>query len=54
MKSMKLEDDPILGRFFDTAEKKARWLVRMKIAYLLWILFVILGILSLLFWYLFK
>jgi len=49
-----IEDDPILGSLFDTAEKKAKWLVRLKIAYLLWIVFVIIGILSLLVWYLVK
>jgi heme/copper-type cytochrome/quinol oxidase subunit 2 len=41
---MSLEEDPILGRFFNTPEKKAKWLVRIKIAYLMWILFVIIGI----------
>jgi len=46
-----LDDDPILGRFFDTAEKKAKWLVRIKIAYIIWIIFVIIGILSLFLWY---
>ena len=40
----KLEDDPIIGRFFDTPEKKAKWLVRIKFATILWIIFVILGI----------
>ncbi len=50
----KLEEDPILGRFFDTPEKKAKWLVRIKIAYILWIIFVIIGIFSLLLWHLFK
>ena len=50
----KLEEDPILGRFFDTPEKKAKWLVRIKIAYILWIIFVIIGIFSLLLWYLLK
>jgi len=49
-----LEDDPIIGNLFDTAEKKAKWLIRLKIAYILWIVFVILGIFSLLFWYLLK
>ena len=47
-----LEDDPVLGRFFDTPEKKAKWLVRIKIAYILWIIFVIIGILFILIWYL--
>lgn len=47
----RLEDDPIIGGFFDTPEKKAKWLVRIKIAYILWIVFVIIGILSLLIWY---
>jgi type IV secretory pathway TrbL component len=45
-----LEDDPVLGRFFNTPEKKAKWIVRLKYAYILWIIFVILGILSLLIW----
>ena len=46
----KLEDDPIIGRFFDTPEKKAKWLVRIKIAYIIWIVFTIIGILSILIW----
>ena len=46
----KLEDDPIIGRFFDTPEKKAKWLVRLKIAYIIWIVFTIIGILSILIW----
>lgn len=49
-----LENDPIIGRFFDTPEKKAKWLVRIKIAYILWIVFLVIGILSLLVWYLLK
>jgi hypothetical protein len=49
-----LEEDPIVGRFFDTPEKKAKWLVRIKIAYILWIVFIAIGILSLLIWYLLK
>ena len=49
-----IEDDPILGRFFDTPEKKARWIYRLKIAYIVWIVFVILGITSLLVWYFLK
>ena len=51
---MSLEDDPVLGSFFDTPEKKARWMTRFKIFYLLWICFMIFGILFLLFWYLLK
>jgi len=50
----KIEDDPILGRFFDTAEKKAKWLVRIKFFYIFWIILVIAGILFLLGWYLLK
>jgi hypothetical protein len=50
----RLEDDPVLGRFFNTPEKKAKWLVRIKIAYILWIIFVITGILFLLIWYFLK
>jgi len=45
-----IEDDPVLGRFFDTPEKKAKWLSRIKIAYLLWIIFVIIGIITILLW----
>jgi hypothetical protein len=45
-----LEDDPVLGKFFNTPEKKAKWLVRLKFAYILWIIFIILGILSILIW----
>ena len=50
----RLEEDPIVGRFFDTPEKKAKWLVRIKIAYIIWIVFLVVGILSLLIWYLLK
>ncbi|MEA2056086.1 MAG: hypothetical protein U9O49_04580 [Candidatus Thermoplasmatota archaeon] len=46
----KLEEDPVLGRFFDTPEKKAKWLVRIKFAYIAWILLVVLGIISILIW----
>ena len=49
-----IEDDPILGRFFDTPEKKARWIYRMKIFYILWIVLVTLGIISLILWYFLK
>ena len=41
---MTIEEDPILGRFFDTPEKKARWIARLRIAYILWIIFVTIGI----------
>ena len=50
----KIEEDPIIGRFFDTPEKKAKWLVRIKIAYIIWIIFVIIGIISLAIWYFLK
>ena len=49
-----IEEDPVIGRFFDTPEKKAKWLVRLKFAYILWIIFVIIGIMSLLIWFLTK
>ena len=49
-----LEDDPIVGRFFDTAEKKAKWLFRLKIGYILWIIFMIIGIVTILIWYALK
>jgi len=47
-----IEKDPIIGRFLNTAEKKAKWLVRIKIAYLLWLIFLICGTVFLLFYYL--
>jgi hypothetical protein len=50
----KLEEDPIIGRFIDTPEKKAKWLVRIKLAYILWIIFIIIGIFALLLYYLFS
>lgn len=46
-----LEDDPIIGRFFDTPEKKAKWIFRLRIAIIFWVIFVIIGI-SFLIWYL--
>jgi len=49
-----LEDDPVLGRFFNTPEKKAKWIYRIKIAYIIWIIFMIIGIFSLMLWYLIK
>jgi len=45
-----LEDDPIVGRFFDTPEKKAKWLLRLKIGYIIWIIFMIIGIVTILIW----
>lgn len=45
---IKIEEDPIIGKYFNTAEKKAKWLVRIKIAYIIWIIFVIVGILFIL------
>jgi hypothetical protein len=50
----KLEEDPIIGRFINTPEKKAKWLVRIKLAYILWIIFIILGIFTLLLYYLYR
>ena len=51
---MSIEEDPILGRFFDTPEKKAKWIVRIKIAYIIWIIFVIIGISFAVAWFLLK
>jgi len=47
-----LENDEILGEFFNSPEKKAKWLVRIKYLYILWLIFVITGIIFLLFYYL--
>jgi len=49
-----LDEDPILGRFFDTSEKKAKWLACIRVGYIIWIFFVVIGIMSLLIWYLLK
>ena len=51
---MSIENDPILGRFFNSAEKKARWIARLRIAYILWIILVIIGIIFYAVWYLLK
>jgi len=51
---MSIEDDLILGRFFDTPEKKAKWIARLRITYIIWIIFVIIGIISLAVWYFLK
>jgi len=54
MTTMDLEEDPILGRFFDTPEKKAKWILRLKIVYILWVIFLVSGILLFLLWNLFR
>jgi len=46
-----IENDPVIGRFFDTPEKKARWLLRIKIAYILWVISMVIGITFFLMWY---
>ena len=50
----KLDDDPILGSFFDTSEKKAKWLIRFKIGYIFWIIFMITGMILFFAWFLLK
>lgn len=49
----KIDDDPIIGQFFDTPEKKAKWIYRLTLVYILWIVFVIIGfiIFSLIFFF---
>ncbi len=39
----KIEEDPILGKFFDTPEKKAKWMRRIIYLYIVWIIFLIVG-----------
>ena len=51
---MSIEEDPVLGQFFNTPEKKAKWIIRLKIAYIIWIIFVIIGIVSIALWYFLK
>ena len=48
---MPIEDDPFLGEILDTPEKRARWLYRLKVAYIVWILFVVIGILFIMLFY---
>jgi|YNPNPStandDraft_1061719.scaffolds.fasta_scaffold00537_23 hypothetical protein len=40
------ENDPVIGSLLDTPEKKAKWIMRIKIAYILWIIFLTVGVLS--------
>jgi hypothetical protein len=49
-----LEDDPVLGSFFDSADKKAKWLIRIKMLYYIWIVFMIIGIIVFLIWFIFS
>jgi len=51
---MSIEDDEILGGFFDTPEKKAKWMRRVILLYIIWIIFVIIGLTAVLLYYLFK
>ena len=51
---MSIEDDEILGEFFDTPEKKAKWMRRVILLYIIWIIFVIIGLTAVLLFYLFK
>jgi len=46
------EDDEILKEFFNSPDKKAKWLIRIRYFYMLWIIFIILGILFILIYYL--
>ncbi len=48
---MKIEEDAILGEFFDTPEKKAKWMRRIVYIYLLWIIFLIIGVAMMLIFY---
>ena len=38
-------EDPFLDEFLGEPEKRAKWIYRLRIAYILWIIFVILGLL---------
>lgn len=51
---MKIEEDAILGEFFDTPEKKARWMKRIVYLYLVWIFFIIGGLVVAILVYLLK
>jgi len=49
---MKIEEDPILGELFDTPEKKARWMRRISLLYIIWIIFLIIGMVMVFLFYL--
>jgi len=49
---MKLEEDEILGQFFNTPEKRAKWMRRIVYIYLIWLIFLIVGLTIVLFYYL--
>jgi len=51
---MKIEEDEILGKFFDTPEKKAKWMKRIIFLYIIWIIFLIIGLSIVLVYYLWK
>lgn len=51
---MSVDEDPLLGPLVDTPEKRAKWMYRLRIAQLLWLIFVICGILFLILWYVFQ
>jgi hypothetical protein len=40
-----LKDDPVLGPLFNTPEKMAKWHRRITFAYIIWIAFLIIGVL---------
>ncbi len=51
---MSLDEDMFLSRFLDTPEKRAKWLLRFRIAYIVWIIFMIASILFMVFLYIKK
>lgn len=44
-------EEPFLEKILGDPESKARWIYRLRIAYILWIIFVILGLLSIALYY---
>jgi hypothetical protein len=46
-----LDEDEILGEFFNSGEKKIKFLKFIRYSYIIWIIFVILGIIFLLIYY---
>jgi len=51
---MDIEDDPFLNRFFGSVEERAKWIYRFRVAYIIWIFFVVIGIMVLTLFYLLK
>jgi hypothetical protein len=44
-----LDEDEILGEFIDNPDKRSKWISTIRYLYLIWLIFIILGIIYILF-----